>query len=424
MISVVRGMRDLHGSELAAWQQAEDVIRATTSAFGYSEYRTPILEFTELFKRGVGTDTDIVGKEMYTFEDRGGDSLTLRPEMTAPIVRAAIENNLVRHSPTTRLWYLGPLFRYERPQKGRYRQFHQFGAECLGSAQPEADAEIILLAMETLSGIGIHNFSLEINTLGSPEARSSFRAELVAYLGRNIDALSADSIRRLETNPLRILDSKDPSDIEVVKGAPRLYDYLDDESKNHFAAVCGILDASGIAYAVNHRMVRGLDYYSHTVFEIVTNALGSQNAICGGGRYDPLFAILGGTATPAVGFSIGMERVMLLLEAERGGWHHAQGPSVYLCCASDAARLPVQLVALRLRRNGISVVTDVLRRSVKAQVREADKLGARFVVTIGDDELARQEALVKTMATREQKSVPLANLVGEVLGAEAADASQ
>lgn len=415
MISVVRGMRDLHGNELAAWQQAEDVIRATTAAFGYSEYRTPILEFTELFKRGVGTDTDIVGKEMYTFEDRGGDSLTLRPEMTAPIVRAAIENNLVRHSPTTRLWYLGPLFRYERPQKGRYRQFHQFGAECLGSAHPEADAEIILLAMETLAGIGISSFRLEVNTLGSPESRAAYRAELVAYLSSNIDALSADSVRRLDTNPLRILDSKDPADAEVVKGAPRLYDYLDDDSKAHFGAVFGILDSAGIPYTVNHRMVRGLDYYSHTVFEIVTDALGSQNAICGGGRYDPLFAILGGTATPAVGFSIGMERVMLLLEAEHGGWTPAAGPDVFLCCASDAARLPSQLLALRLRRAGLSVVTDVLRRSVKAQVREADKLAAQVMVTLGDDEMERQEVVVKHMASREQRSVPLAALVDEVM---------
>lgn len=411
MISVVRGMRDLYGDELAAWQQAEQIIRATTAAFGYDEYRTPILEFTELFKRGVGTDTDIVGKEMYTFDDRGGDSLTLRPEMTAPIVRAAIEHNLVRHSPTTRLWYLGPLFRYERPQKGRYRQFHQFGAECLGSPLPEADAEIIMLAMETLAGIGVQRYRLELNTLGSPQSRVQYRTELVAYLNDRIAELSPDSIRRLDTNPLRILDSKDPSDIQVVQGAPRLFDFLDEESRSHFATVCGILDSAGIAYTVNHRMVRGLDYYSHTVFEVVTDALGSQNAICGGGRYDPLFEMLGGTTTPAVGFSIGMERVMLLLEAERGGWGPTEGPDVYVCCASDGARLPVQLIALRLRRAGFTVVTDVLRRSVKAQVREADKLRARFVVTIGDDELAHEQAVVKHMASRQQQTVPLMNLV-------------
>lgn len=411
MISVVRGMRDLFGEELSAWQRAEEVIRRVCLQYGYREFRTPVVEFTELFKRGVGQDTDIVGKEMYTFEDRGGDSLTLRPEMTAPIVRAAIEHSLVRHQPVSRLWYLGPLFRYERPQKGRYRQFHQFGVECLGSEHPEADAEVIVLAMKTLAGIGVANYRLEINTLGSPEARASYRALLLQYLNENIHRLSEDSVKRVQTNPLRVLDSKDAGDCEVIQGAPVLADHLDDSSKEHFASVLAILDATGIPYTVQPRMVRGLDYYSHTVFEVVTDALGSQNAICGGGRYDPLFAILGGAATPAVGFSIGMERVMMLLEAEQGGWGAMPSPDVYVCSAGEAARLPVQLIGSRLRAAGLNVVTDLLRRSVKAQVKDADKMGVRYLVTLGDDELEQQVALVKTMSSREQQTVPLTDLV-------------
>jgi len=411
MISVVRGMRDLFGEELSAWQRAEEVIRRVCLQYGYREFRTPVVEFTELFKRGVGQDTDIVGKEMYTFEDRGGDSLTLRPEMTAPIVRAAIEHSLVRHQPVSRLWYLGPLFRYERPQKGRYRQFHQFGVECLGSENPEADAEVIVLAMKTLAGIGVATYRLEINTLGSPEARASYRALLLQYLNENIHRLSEDSVKRVQTNPLRVLDSKDAGDREVIQGAPVLADHLDDNSKEHFATVLAILDATGIPYTVQPRMVRGLDYYSHTVFEVVTDALGSQNAICGGGRYDPLFAILGGAATPAVGFSIGMERVMMLLEAEQGGWGAMPSPDVYVCSAGEAARLPVQLIGSRLRAAGLNVVTDLLRRSVKAQVKDADKMGVRYLVTIGDEELEQQVALVKTMSSREQQTVPLTDLV-------------
>lgn len=404
-IGCVRGTRDLFGPEMEGWHRAEEVFRSRSKAFGYAEFRTPIIEHTELFKRGVGEHTDIVGKEMYTFEDRGGDSLTLRPEMTAPIVRAAIEHNLLRHSPVTRLWYAGPLFRYERPQKGRYRQFHQYGAECLGSAEPEADGEIILLAADVIANIGVKRVELRLNTLGSPEARAAYRQTLVAYLQQHQDRLSDDSMRRLTSNPLRILDSKDERDRPIVDAAPRLVDHLDDASRAHFDAVRAMLDAAGVQYTVDPLMVRGLDYYSHTVFEFVTDALGSQNAVCGGGRYDPLFAMLGGVETPAVGFSIGIERLLLLLETEQGGWGEPSGVHVYMCNMGEAALLPVHLIALRLRRQGISVVTDLQRRSLKSQFKEANRLHATFTVTIGEQELANGTAVVKDMRTGEQQTV-------------------
>lgn len=409
-LGCVRGTRDLFGAELEQWHRAEEVFRTCSHAFGYQEFRTPILEHTELFARGVGEHTDIVGKEMYTFLDRGGDSVTMRPEMTAPIVRAAIEHNLVRHSPVTRLWYAGPLFRYERPQKGRYRQFHQYGAECLGSAEPEADVEIIALAHDVMHNVGVRRVELRINTLGSPAARSAYRASLVSYLEQHAQALSEESQRRLHTNPLRILDSKDDRDRPIIAAAPKLIDRLDDESVQHFAAVRALLDAAGIQYVVDPLMVRGLDYYSHTVFEFVTDALGTQNAVCGGGRYDPLFAMLGGGNVPAVGFSIGIERLLMLLEVEQGGWAEPSGIDVYLCSLGASAIVPGSLIALRLRRKGLSVATDLLRRSAKAQFKEANRLGATFTVTLGDAELEAGTVVVKDMRSGEQHTIANADL--------------
>ena len=411
MIKAVRGMRDIHGAEIASWHRAEAVFRDVSAAFGYREFRTPMVEHTELFNRGVGEGSDIVGKEMYTFEDRGGDSLTLRPEMTAPIVRAAIEHNLVRHQPTSRLWYYGPLFRYERPQKGRYRQFHQYGAELLGSPHPEADVEIILLAHEALQSLGLRNLSLEINTLGSAQSREDYRTALVAYLTQHQDALSEDSQRRLTTNPLRILDSKNEGDKQITADAPVLSSSLDEESRQHFTTVTALLDAAGVEYTVNDRLVRGLDYYSHTVFEITTADLGSQNAVCGGGRYDPLFAMLGGQETPAVGFSIGVERVLLLMEQQEGGFPTHPTAQVYVAAMSDAARLPAQLTALALRRAGLSVLTDTQRRSAKAQLKEASKEQVRWALLLGDDELAAGTIVVKTLHDGEQATVDRSDLI-------------
>lgn len=406
MVQTVRGMRDIFGPEMAAWHLAEGVFRDCSQAYGYEEFRTPVLEHTELFARGIGADTDIVGKEMYTFEDRSGDSLTMRPEMTASVVRAAIEHSLLRHSPVTRLWYAAPIFRHERPQKGRYRQFHQYGAECLGSPYPESDVEIILLAHDVIKAIGITQWRLEINTLGTAESRAAYRAALVEYFERHVERLSDDSRRRLQTNPLRILDSKEEADKEIVAQAPRLHDHLDEASRTHFAAVRAMLDAAQVDYVVNPVMVRGLDYYCHTVFEFVTDALGTQNAIGGGGRYDPLFAMLGGGDVPAVGFSLGIERILLLLEQEKGGWPAGDATDAYICAIGDAARLPVQLIATRLRRKGMAVATDVLRRSIKAQMKDANRTDAVWTITIGDDELANGTCVIKHMATGEQQTVP------------------
>ncbi|MBU3699982.1 MAG: histidine--tRNA ligase [Candidatus Kapabacteria bacterium] len=404
-ISVIRGMRDIFGAEIEHWHRAESIFRSVADGFAYEEFRTPLLESTDLFKRGVGQETDIVGKEMYTFEDRGGDSVTLRPEMTAPIVRACIEHNLVRHNPTQRLWYYGPQFRYDRPQKGRYRQFHQFGAECIGSANPEADVEIILLASETLRRFGVTRYRLEINSLGTADVRTRYRQALVEFLTERSSELSEDSKRRMQSNPLRVLDSKDEADRRACQGAPSLMEYFDQQSADHFAAVRALLDVAGIEYDINPRLVRGLDYYNHTVFEFTTDALGTQNAIGGGGRYDPLFTLLGGGDVPAVGFSIGVERMILLWQAEHGDESQGANRGVYLVSIGDEARLPVQLLALRLRRAGIHVVTDVLRRSVKSQMKDANRAGVAYTVMIGDTELASSTAVVKNMLTGTEETV-------------------
>lgn len=415
-IQAVRGTRDIHGEEMQKWHRAEQVFRDVADAFSYQEYRTPIFEQTELFKRGVGQDTDIVGKEMYTFEDRGGDSLTLRPEMTAPIVRACMEHSLLHHNPIQRLWYAGPQFRYDRPQKGRYRQFHQFGAECIGSPHPEADAEIILLAYEALRRYGVTSFTLEINSLGTSDVRSAYRAALIAFLEQHAGQLSEDSQKRMHANPLRVLDSKDERDKTVVAQAPLLRDYLDDASRAHMEAVLVLLDAAGVPYRVNPYLVRGLDYYNHIVFEFTTDALGTQNAIGGGGRYDPLFSILGGGEQPAVGFSIGIERMILLHDAEHADTAEKPAPhGVYISAIGDQARLPVQIIALRLRRKGVHVVTDLLRRSVKAQMKDANRENVAFCVMIGESELADQTAVVKNMITGEQVTVEQGNIESVVL---------
>ncbi len=414
MHQVVRGMRDLFGSELSTWQRVERCLIEVATQFGYEEFRTPIVEHAELFNRGVGENTDIVGKEMYVFTDRGGDVLTLRPEMTAPIVRAAIEHNLVRHKPTTRLWYLGPLFRYERPQKGRYRQFFQFGAELLGSPHPEADAEVIMLGADALQRSGASGITLEINTLGSPASRASYRQRLVEYLQDNLQQLSADSQRRLTTNPLRVLDSKDAGDKTVIAGAPVLTDHLDTESQDHFGAVLALLDSAGIAYTRNALLVRGLDYYSHTVFEFTTSHLGAQNTVCGGGRYDPLFSMLGGSDIPAVGFSIGVDRLLLLIEQMEGGFAPVPSCDVYVCAMTDAARLPAQLVALRLRRAGIAAMTDLQRKSGKAQLKDADRTMATWAILLGQDELDGNTVMLKNLRTQEQRAVSLEHLLTEI----------
>lgn len=404
-LQAVRGTKDILPPEIEQWHAVEAIFRDVAREFAYDEIRTPIFESTELFKRGVGEETDIVGKEMYTFEDRGGDSLTLRPEMTASVVRALIEHSLLRHSPVMRLWYAGPQFRYDRPQKGRYRQFHQFGAECVGSPNPESDAEIILVAYETLRRCGCSAFTLEINTLGTQSVRQQYREQLVAYLRQHHASLSADSQRRVETNPLRVLDSKDERDRAIIADAPSILDVLDDDSRAHFHAVLSLLDVANVPYTINATLVRGLDYYNHTVFEFTTTELGTQNAIGGGGRYDPLFAMLGGGDVPAVGFSIGIERMLLLREHEQGASSEQERDGVYLCAIGEAAVLPAHALALRLRRQGLRVVTDVMRRSIKAQMKEANRHLVKYAVMLGETELADGTVVVKDLHSTEQQTV-------------------
>lgn len=406
-IQSVRGTKDILPVESAQWRMVEDVFRRVAEAFGFQEIRTPIFEATELFARGIGETTDVVSKEMYTFLDMGKDSLTLRPEATAGIIRAVIEHTLVEKNPSPRLWCYGAMFRQERPQKGRYRQFHQFDAELLGSAFPESDVEIIALAYRILNELGLEAFELQINSLGNAASRAAYREVLLNHFRPHSDNLSHDSQQRLERNPLRILDSKHPEDAPFVKTAPLLVEYLDAESRAYFESVQTMLGAVGIPFTINTKLVRGLDYYCHTAFEFVTTRLGSQNAIGGGGRYDGLFEELGGKPTPGIGFAFGVERLMLLLEEERKLPENISTSDVYVIGLDDESRLVAMTLAHNLRAQGASVVTDVLRRSFKAQMRDADRTGARFVAIIGEAERQNNNVSIKTMATSEQREVPL-----------------
>jgi histidyl-tRNA synthetase len=396
-IQAIRGMNDVLPADIRAWQHLEACAREVTSSYGYEEIRVPLLEHTELFKRAIGEFTDVVEKEMYTFTDQGGESLTLRPEATAGIVRAAISNGLLRGA-RHRLWCIGPMFRHERPQKGRYRQFYQLDVEAIGFAGPDADAELIALSARLWRRLQLSGVRLEINSLGTPEARREYRDILVAYFRRHERALDADSRRRLHGNPLRILDSKNPQMAEVIAGAPLLSDHLDEPSRAHFTALTAALDGIGIAYRVNPRLVRGLDYYSRTVFEWITDALGAQDAVCSGGRYDGLIAQLGGEATPAVGFALGIERVVeLLVQAARVP--AAALPDVYVIVNSAAGcGAAIQLTeelrdALPHRRFEFNLGGG----NFKAQFRRADKSGAALALICGDEEMGRGVIAMKPL---------------------------
>jgi histidyl-tRNA synthetase len=378
-IQAVRGMNDLLPDATAYWRQVETVARHVMQTYGYREIRLPLLERTELFDRSIGTHTDIVEKEMYTFEDRNGESLTLRPEGTAGAVRAGIENGLL-HNQVQRWWYAGAMFRHERPQKGRYRQFHQIGVEALGMAGPDIDAEVILLTARLFKRLGLTGLQLELNTLGTAATRAAYRARLVEYLRARADALDDDSRRRLETNPLRVLDSKNPEMQEVLRGAPSLFDSLDEESRVHFDELRALLDASGVDARVNPRLVRGLDYYTRTVFEWLSDRLGAQAAICAGGRYDGLVELLGGKPAPAIGCAIGLERLVELL-AQAGGAIPPDAPQVYLVDAGAAAAALLRL-AERLRDRGISAESHCGGGSLKAQLKRADRSGARYALLV------------------------------------------
>jgi histidyl-tRNA synthetase len=393
-------MKDITPDETPYWHVIEETIRRVLASYGYREMRTPLLEQTELFARSIGEVTDIVEKEMYTFADRNGDSLTLRPEGTAGCVRACIENGML-HNQVQRIWYTGPMFRHERPQKGRYRQFHQVGVETFGFTGPDVDAELILMSASLWRALGLNDLTLEINSLGSSENRAVYREKLVEYFSAHQQQLDEDSQRRLHSNPLRILDSKNPDMKALIADAPKLADYLDDESKEHFAGLTQILDQAHINYTVNPCLVRGLDYYSKTVFEWITDKLGAQSAVCAGGRFDSLVEHLGGKATPAAGFAIGMERLFELVKDQVQPNHV---PHVYLIMASPEAVTKGMILAEKLRTHipGLRVVNHCGGGSMKSQFKKADKSGAVIALVIGEDELSSGTAAVKYL--REDKS--------------------
>ncbi|MGM8932934.1 histidine--tRNA ligase [Salinicola halophyticus] len=399
-LQAIRGMNDLLPDQSPAWQYLERQLRSLVDRYDYREIRTPIVEPTVLFARSIGEATDVVEKEMYTFDDRNGESLTLRPENTAAVVRAAMEHGLL-HNQTQRLWYMGPMFRYERPQKGRYRQFHQIGIEAYGMTGPDIDAEIILLSARLWRQLGMaDHVTLELNSLGSSEARAAYRESLVAYFESHREVLDEDSQRRLTTNPLRILDSKNPAMGEMLAGAPQLLDHLDDESREHFERLKSTLDAAGIEYRINPRLVRGLDYYSRTVFEWTTTALGSQGTVCGGGRYDGLVEQLGGKPTPGVGFAIGLERLMLLLETLELVPEEAKGGAdAYLLAMGESAEREALLLGERLRDAlpELRLQVHCGGGSFKSQIRRADRSGARFALILGEDEIANARLTLKPL---------------------------
>jgi histidyl-tRNA synthetase len=410
-IQSIRGMSDILPEQAPLWDLFESTVRTWLKAYGYRPIRMPLVEKTELFVRSIGEVTDIVEKEMYTFTDLNGESLSLRPEGTASCVRAALEHHLL-YNGAQRLYYAGPMFRHEKPQKGRYRQFHQVGVEALGFPGPDVDAEHIVMCGELWSRLHLDRIQLQINTLGSPESRARYRERLVKYLERNLDALDTDSRRRLSTNPLRVLDSKNPALRGLIQSAPRLYDDLDEDSLRHFEGLQAILRELNVEFEINTGLVRGLDYYNYTVFEWVTDRLGAQAAVCAGGRYDGLFAQLGGKAAPACGFAMGVERLLTLM-AESRAQPDEPPPDVYLVHSGVEADRMAWRVAQQLRAGGLSVVFHCGGGSFKAQMKKADMSMARFALIIGDDEVAAQRVVVKPLRElRDQASVSLQEAIG------------
>ena len=412
-ITAPRGTRDIYPPESAQWINVEADCREIARRFGYGEIRTPIFEATELFARGVGDTTDIVEKEMYTFLDKAGRSMTLRPELTAGAVRALLEHKLLAQG-SQRLYYIGPFFRYERPQAGRYRQAHTFGIECFGVAGAEADAEVIGLAAMLLARYRITDAVLQLNSVGDATCRPRYREALLAHFRPHAAELSADSQRRLERNPLRILDSKDPQDAPFIVGAPTMLDLLCDECRAHFAALRRHLDAQGIAYVLNPRIVRGLDYYTRTVFEFVSSALGAQSTVCGGGRYDGLVAQLGGPATPGVGFGLGLDRFLMIL-AKRGSAPEVPRRGFQAVALGDAARERLVAIVGALRATSPEpTFTDWQDRKLTAHFKTADRNGARWAVILGDDELAKGEIVLRDLVARADRRLPLGPTAAEV----------
>ncbi|MFK3875983.1 histidine--tRNA ligase [Pantoea agglomerans] len=406
-IQAIRGMNDYLPADTALWQRIEGVLKQTLASYGYSEIRLPLVEQTPLFKRAIGEVTDVVEKEMYTFEDRNGESLTLRPEGTAGCVRAGIEHGLL-YNQEQRLWYMGPMFRYERPQKGRYRQFYQIGVEVFGLQGPDIDAELIMLNARWWKALGIsEHVRLELNSIGSLEARAHYRDALVAFLEQHKEVLDEDCKRRMYTNPMRVLDTKNPDIQQLLNDAPQLGDYLDDESREHFSGLCALLDDAGISYTVNQRLVRGLDYYNRTVIEWVTDSLGSQGTVCGGGRYDGLVEQLGGRATPAVGFAMGMERLVLLVQAVNPEFEPTSNVDVYVIASGPGVQSAAMQLAEKLRDEApeLRLMTNFGGGNFKKQFARADKWGARVALVLGEDEVKAGQVVIKDLRRGEQQTL-------------------
>ena len=407
----IKGTKDVLPKDVHKNQYIEATALDIASKFGYKEIRTPVFEHTELFQRGVGDTTDVVQKEMYTFDDKGGRSITLRPEGTAGAVRSFLENGLCNEALPQKVCYLTSCYRYEKPQAGRLREFHQFGVECFGTASPLADAEIIALAKSIFDTLGVRDLSLEINSIGCPKCRAEYHKALKEYFASRKDELCDTCKGRLDRNPMRILDCKSPICHEIAQGAPVVIDYLCDECKEHFEKVQKYLDAQNIEYKINPQIVRGLDYYTKTVFEFVSNSIGAQGTVCGGGRYDGLVEELGGQHTASLGFAMGLERLMLLMEAQGCEFPQAEKPDLFIVALGEKATLKALEIAKDMREEGFSALLDLNQRSIRAQMKYADKLGAKFNVVIGDNEVENKIAKLKNMQTGEETEINLDTFV-------------
>jgi histidyl-tRNA synthetase len=410
-IKGIRGFNDILPPETGQWSRLEERARVVLEGFGFSEIRVPILEKAELFSRSIGEETDIVEKEMYTFEDRSGDQITMRPEATASVVRAYIEHKMYAADPVVKLYSIGPMFRHERPQKGRLRQFHQIDAEVFGVSHPLIDAEVMAIVMYYMSMLGVKGCVLQINSLGCTRCRLPYKTKLQVFLDDHLRQFCQDCRRRMERNPLRVFDCKVQGCQEVIAEAPRLSDHLCPECAEHFAAVRGHLAVLEVSYEVNPRMVRGLDYYTRTAFEVVAEGLGAQNAVAAGGRYDRLVEELGGPDIPGIGFAIGMERLLLILPEE----HHLPGPSLFIAALGAGPRQEALSLSYKLNRSGVRTMIDYEDRSLKAQMRRADKFGARYVLIIGEDEQRSGRAILRDMEEKRQEQIPLSFIVEEIV---------
>ena len=411
----IKGTYDLLPNDAEHWQHVETHVRRFLTRSGYSEIRTPAFEKTELFTQSIGEDSDVVSKEMYSWTDQGGTDLTLKPEYTASVIRSYIQHNLGTKSPLTKLYYLDNLFRRERPQKGRYRQFRQYGIEAIGSPHPEQDAEIIAIAYELLVELGIKDITLKLNSIGSPKCRNDYRQALKDFLQPHLDKLSETSRRRFDSNPLRILDTKIDFEVALLQDAPAITNFLTPDDANHFDEVQVYLEMLDVPFTLDTKLVRGLDYYTRTTFEIISSNLGAQDALCGGGRYDKLVETLGGKPTPAVGFAAGLERILIAI-GEVDIDKKIQTDKIYLIGLSDKVRPTMLKILGKARKNGLNMVFDSLRRSIKSQMREANKTGASIAIIIGDKELEEKSVQIKNFNNGQQKSIPIDSVISYIQG--------